>query len=299
MPAVISHYLLAERIFSFLTEHEPQLMLNHTAFLWGAYGPDIFFAHRTMPWQKQKSLSYLAKKMHNTSAEKILNYLMSYAENNENKIIKSYAFGFASHYALDSTAHPFVLYFSEIMAKNRPSLHTSVCHNDIESNLDTIFLKYEKSQKVTSFKLQSTSPIDKRVLETTADALHSFFAVYGFGNIPKEDIIQAQYDWHNSLVLLNDRTTLKKSIVKMGEKILNIPPMLSPIIRSPHPDLSFDYANMKHMQWYKYKREAHKENFFELVNIAEELSLKLIINMICKKNLTPLQCSDTFTGYAK
>ena len=146
MPAVVSHYLLAERVINTLAEYEPQLKINRTAFLWGSYGPDIFFSHRVMPWQKQKSLSYLSKKMHGTDAEKILNYLMPYAKNHESTIAESYALGFVTHYAFDSAAHPFIVYFSEEMSKIYPSMHPSVCHNDIEANLDTLFLRYETSQ---------------------------------------------------------------------------------------------------------------------------------------------------------
>lgn len=298
MPAVISHYLLAERVFNSLTEYYPQLNLNHTAFLWGSYGPDIFFSHRVLPWQKEKSLSHISTKMHHTDADKILNYLMSYARNAESTIAESYALGFVTHYAFDCTAHPFVVYFAEVMSKNNPSMHTSICHNDIEANLDTIFLKYETSQKINSFKLSKTSPIDKKVSEIIADMLHSYFISYNVGNISCKEIIQVQHDWHNSLVLLNDRTTLKKPLVRLGEKILHISPMLSPIVRTPYPDLSFDYANMKHTQWYKQSNpeEARNESFFELVNIAEQLSLKLITNLLSGRNLTHEQCTDTFSG---
>ncbi len=296
MPAVVSHYLLAERVFSSLKIYEPHHKLNHTAFLWGAYGPDIFFSHRIMPWQKQKSLSYIAKKMHNMDADKILNYLMAYAENNRDNTAKSYALGFVTHYAFDSTAHPFIIYFSDIMKEIKPDFHTSICHNDIESNLDTLFLKYETSKSINKFKIQQTSPIDSKVEKVIADMLHDFFLSFGLGNIDQKIIIQAQRDWHNSLVLLNDSTGAKRHIVKFGEKFLHIPPMLSPIMRTPYPDLSFDYANMKHRDWYKYNNEKHNENFFELVDLSEELSLKLILILLSGQKLSHSQCLSTFTG---
>lgn len=298
MPAVISHYLLAQRVFDALAENEPTLRLNHTAFLWGAYGPDIFFAHRVMPWQKGKSLSYLSKKMHGTNAEKILNYLMSYARTNESIIAESYAFGFATHYAFDSTAHPFVNYFASAMAEKNPSVHRSVYHNEIESSLDTIFLKYEKDIQVTDFKLQQTAPLDKDVMTVIADVLHKYFLSYGAGNIPIQDIVQAQHDWHSSLVLLTDRSTLKKSAVRLGEKLMHLSPILSPIIRTPHPNLSCDYANLKHTEWYAAndKSTVHNESFFELADISEKLSLKLISEMVSGKRLTNKHCVLSFSG---
>ncbi len=296
MPAVVSHYLLAERVFNDLLKSDIETNLNHTAFLWGAYGPDIFFSHRIMPWQRQKSLSYLSGKLHNTDADKILNYIMSYAKNFKSSAAKSYAFGFATHYATDSTIHPFILYFSDLMSKGNPTMHPSVCHNDIESKLDTLFLKYEKNQKITSFRLQDTSPVDKDIFLLIADILHRLFMSYDFGNIPEKDIVRVQYDWHNSLVLLNDRLQIKKPIVRLGERLLNLPQMLSPIIRTPYPDLSFDYANMKKSEWYKHGTEKHNESFFDLVDTAESISIELIKTMNSGKLLTHSQCSDTFTG---
>ena len=298
MPAVVSHYLLAQRVFDALAENEPNLRLNHTAFLWGAFGPDIFFTHRVMPWQKGKSLSYLSKKMHCTNAEKILNYLMSYARTNESIIAKSYALGFATHYAFDSTAHPFVNYFAAAMAEKNPSVHSSVYHNEIESSLDTIFLKYEKNIQITEFKLQQTAPLDKDVMTVIADVLHKYFLSYGMGNIPLQDIVQVQHDWHNSLVLITDRSTLKKSAVRLGEKLMHLSPILSPIIRTPHPDLSHDYANLKHTEWYAEndKFTVHNESFFELADISEKLSLKLISEMISGKRLTARDCIYSFSG---
>ena len=49
MPAVLSHYLLGERVYNKLSAEIDGLDRN--TFLWGANGPDIFFAHRVMPWQ--------------------------------------------------------------------------------------------------------------------------------------------------------------------------------------------------------------------------------------------------------
>ncbi len=59
MPAVISHYLLAERVYKKISSEVGGLDRN--LFLWGANDPDIFFTHRLMPWQKQRSLSRVSQ----------------------------------------------------------------------------------------------------------------------------------------------------------------------------------------------------------------------------------------------
>ena len=116
MPAVVSHYLLAERVYNQLTKTLPQL--NRTAFLWGASGPDIFFAHRIMPWQQEKSLARVSHVMHGGKPEQLLNFLYFYADSKENYVLLSYAFGFITHYAFDSLAHPYILDYANKQAKD-------------------------------------------------------------------------------------------------------------------------------------------------------------------------------------
>lgn len=299
MPAVVSHYLLAERIYNSMHIYAPQTSINHTAFLWGSFGPDIFLVHRAMPWQKGRSLSYISTKMHDYPAEKLLNYISIYAKNNSDKIALSYLFGFITHYALDSIAHPYVLFQSEKLSKCRNGIHSSICHNEIESVLDTLFLKKESGIKISSFKMQKTAPYDRYIAEDIAEILHGFFLSNGFGNIPESEIIQAQNDWRRSLIMLNDKHKLKKRAVRIGEKALKLSPMLSPLLRDPHPDLSFDYANMKHEQWFDSEINPRTENFFELADKAEQKSVDLIMTILSDKYLLHEECMDSFSGHPK
>ena len=85
MPAVVSHYLLAERIYNVLLEFQPQLALDHTAFIWGASGPDIFFLHRVMPYQKGRSLKEYGSKIHSMNASKIVNEALLEAKRQEDR----------------------------------------------------------------------------------------------------------------------------------------------------------------------------------------------------------------------
>ncbi len=300
MPAVVSHYLLAERIYDVLLEYQPQLELDHTAFIWGASGPDIFFLHRVMPYQKGRSLKEYGSRIHSMSAEKIINYFIGFARNNQSDIAMSYTLGFITHYAFDATAHPFIVYFSDVLEEQRLDMLNSICHNEIEANLDSLFLRYERKQKISSFKLQSTAPMKERVNRLIAEMWHGFLLEYFRQDIKTDELVQVQKDWHHSLVMLNDRRSLKKSIVKLGERLLKISPVLSPIIRTSYPDLSFDYANMSHSEWYsQIDGKKHKENFFELTDIAEEKALMLISSVLTERMLNPDQCREPFTGKSK
>lgn len=297
MPAVVSHYLLADRVYDALLEYQPQLDIDHSAFVWGACGADIFFLHRAMPYQKGRSLKEYGTKLHNMSAEKIINYFIRFAGNHFSDIAMSYTLGFITHYAFDSTAHPFIIYFSDKMEEQQPEKLNSVCHNEIEANLDSLFMRYERKQKISSFRLQTASPLKESVNKTIAEMWHSFILEYFYEDIQISELIQVQKDWHYSLVLLNDKGAFKKHAVMLGERILGLSPVLSPIIRTAYPDLSFDYANMSHKEWYSNTDgRTHRENFFELADIAEEKALTLISSVMTERFLTHEQCKDSFTG---
>ncbi len=298
MPAVLSHCLLADRVMADLREYEPQLIADKDAFYWGASGPDIFFTHRVMPLQKGQSCLKYGKKMHSAGANEIINFLADYAVSHADPVTKGYLLGFITHYAFDSILHPYVLYAAEQLHQRSPEKTVSVCHNEIEACLDTLLLRYDKKMKISSYKLSAAAPLKADVNKTIAQMLSAYLlAAYG-ENIPTEVLVQVQKDWHRSLVYLNDHLGLKKRAARLGEKIIGLDPLLSPIMRVPYPDLSFDYANMKHGEWYsEIDGETHTDNFFEMTAAAEELSLKLILMVLAGHRLTPEDCSASFSGH--
>ena len=297
MPAIISHYLLAERVMDEISHRHPGLFIHRNAYIWGASGPDIFFCHRLLPHQKGRSLHTYGTKLHSAPAHKMLNYLAAYARHVSSDICMSYALGFATHYAFDSTAHPFILYYSECMSKRQPRKHPSVCHNELESALDSILLRHDRRQPISSFPLQSAAPLDREANEAAAEALQGYF-LYAFGlGVYRSEIVRAQKDWHFGLAALNDRTGAKLRIISSAEKAVGLPPLLSPMFRRDFPDLSHDPANLKRSQWYdRASQRERTESFFDLTDQAQKLSVKLIEKLLSGQLLTPEDCPVTFSG---
>ena len=298
MPAIVSHFLLAERVLTDLSELIPEAEINPTAFIWGASGPDIFFCHRLLPHQKQRSLRPIGTRMHNTPAERVLNYLVSYAKYKCDDIAMSYALGFVTHYAFDSLAHPFILYSAEVMALQHPHKHSSVCHNEIEATLDSLLLRVERKMPISEFRLQDAAPLDPPINSIIAGAMQgALLFLYGKGAY-KSEIYTAQKDWHYSLAALSDRYGLKYRLISRAENLVGLPPLLSPIFRRNYPDISNDPANLKHSLWFdSASGKEHSESFFDLTDKAEDLSIKLITRILCGSKLTPEDCPASFSGH--
>lgn len=290
MPAVVSHYIMSEKLIDTIHEFYPSLKLNKTAFIWGGNGPDFFFCHRIMPWQRGKSYNKVGSLMHKMPAENILGYLVAYAKKYESDTAMSYALGFISHYAFDSTAHPYILCRANELSKPEIGLHTSTCHNDIESNLDVLLYEYFHKQPLTTVNLKTLSPLDAKVMTVIADMMHGLMVMYSIPLMTKQEIIIAQHDWHNGLALLNDKTHFKRKALSVGEKAVKLPPVLSSLVRPSNKNIVYDYANTSHEEWYSpFKpEEIRTESFYDLFDQAYSRSVELISTAMRGDSLRPL-----------
>lgn len=314
MPAFISHYLLAERIYEDTARIYPALYRN--AFLWGASGPDIFFAHRIMPWNKKKSLSVISHMIHNCCPEDVLNMLMKEARRSCDPVAVSYALGFVTHYAFDSIAHPYIVGYAEKNAQGQKlhlpligKLHkqiensielSSVYHNNIEGCLDTIFLLHEKGIHIRRFHMEDACPGDKECYRAIPELLDTYIRKARISErVNQEEVKHAMTDWHRCLLLLNDSHSVKRGIFRGSEKLLHIPPVVSVFFRNANMDHSKDYANLSRSEWRSsYDGSMHTESFFDLADRSAELSLRLMRILLAGNTLCSCDCPQPFSGHA-
>ena len=316
MPAVVSHYLLAERVYPIIKKNMPELDRN--AFLWGANGPDIFFAHRALaPLNKYKRLSGVSHEMHNNRADVLLNYLSEYAQAYRDNIALSYAMGFVTHYAFDSLAHPYIVDYAETAAQGM-TIHlplidrvheqikngikmSSVYHNKLEGCIDTIFLMSEKHIPIHKFRIESTCPKDKKVYTAAGEVLSSYITERGLKpyKVPCEEVVRAQTEWRRCLWVLNDKRSLKRGIIRNSEKLLHLPPLVSAFFRNVDIEYSEDYLNFSHREWKApVDGTPHFESFFDLVDQSQERSVKLIEKLLSGHRLNHSDCKESFSGKA-
>ena len=315
MPAVVSHFLMAERVFPQIEKNMPELDRN--AFWWGANGPDIFFAHRVIHSKKHQSLSKVSHKMHNNRADVLLNYLSEYAQAYNDPVALSYAMGFVTHYAFDSVAHPYIVDYAETASQGKTyrlplisNVHdqirngikiSSIYHNKLEGCIDTILLMSEKHIPIHKFRIENTCPKDKRVYQAAGEVLSSYITDRGLEpyKVPCEEVMRAQADWRWCLKLLNDKRSIKRGILRNSEKLLRLPPLVSAFFRNVDIEYAEDYLNFAHREW---KAPAdgsiHNESFFDLVEMAEKRSVNLIEKLLNGHRLTRSDCLESFSGKA-
>ena len=315
MPAIISHYLLAARVLKSLEKDYNIIVPNHPAFILGSSGPDIFFGHRVMPWEKGKSLAKVSHIMHASDASDMLNIMAEYARQNNDDVALSYVYGFATHYAFDSSAHPYIVGRSDAWAMGRKAdigifsrVHpkvsdgvqlSSIYHNLLESELDSVYLMKERRIPIRFFRMMQTVPVSDEIVGSCALALCAYIGASGIYTKPdRKEVIRAFYDWKRCVWLMGDRLTLKKALIRRAERILGLPPALSVFFRSCEIDYDRDCANISHKDWYSpADGQMHNETFFDLADRAYDQSVRLITKLHNCEALEHSDCRESFSGH--
>lgn len=290
MPAAITHYFQAQRVMEELEKHNNSIEINKDAFLWGAQGPDFLYCHRYLPWQHGESLKEYATKLHNENPSKTLAAMRDfYAERCHDNLVLSYIDGFICHYCLDRVAHPFINYGTQVMLQQQPQQNEEIIHNEIESALDVIILRYEKAALSVDFNLKRTVPKNADVQSETADLYVDILnQLYGI-EVGHAALLQSMGDCRFLFGLLNDRTTIKKSLVEHFEK-RNGKRSISCHLRGISEGDEYDYANILQADWnWPMENQAiHDESFLILYENSIVQSMEMIDGFLRIEDISKL-----------
>jgi hypothetical protein len=278
MPAAITHFLQAEKVMDGLEKLDTRYPVDRDAFLWGAQGPDFLYCHRCLPWQRGNSLKQYAEKLHREKPLELFKVMREYVtEKNPNQVVESYLYGFLCHYSLDRISHPYIQYHTKVLLEKNAGQNEAFLHNQIESVLDTIMLRYEKGRLPVEFNLKWTVPKNRGIQSQIADLYaFVFYQLYGL-NDSRTELFQATEDCRRVFGLLNDRTTMKKALAERLEKRKKLCG-LSCRFRPVSEGDEYDYANVLLSDWYwpLDNRVVRNENFFTLYDQSIQESLDLI-----------------------
>lgn len=127
MPDYFTHVIAADKIYERLNGDLKHKINSRTLYLLGAQGGDVFFAYNM-----KFSQNNLGRALHRKNALDFFKHI--YTGNT------SYAAGFATHYALDSTIHPIVYAFEE-------SRRFPFAHQTFERDIGLYVSKYYRIRR--------------------------------------------------------------------------------------------------------------------------------------------------------
>lgn len=247
MPAAITHYLHAKRVLEAMRKRDASFAVVEDAFFWGAQGPDFLFCSRFLPWQKGESLSAYGSKLHEIAPSRLFSAMKEFEKQHTGEPLRSYILGFLCHYSADRICHPFVCYGAYTLLKEDPSQSEDVFHNQIESALDIIMLRYETAQLPLEFPLKRTVPKNEQVIKAAAGLYIYLFQALFHKTVSFSQMTEAFNDCRTIFSLLTDRTGFKKNLVEKFEKKKQR--SISCHIRPLSEKEETDYANILNGEW--------------------------------------------------
>lgn len=122
MPDVAVHAAFGREVLASLPEEVREYLLPEP-YTFALFGPDVWFMYK--PWHRREGRG---RRMHTGKPGLFLTTLLCRAESSASPVeMFSYLSGFLCHYALDSIAHPYIIY---VTAEERvfPRSHMSLEH---------------------------------------------------------------------------------------------------------------------------------------------------------------------------
>lgn len=115
MPNIYAHYLTGEFVFNQLPSPQQAALKSHwPAFRIGLQGPDFLFYMALRPPRFPKRIYRMGSDLHSRRVGEFFSAAVRYLrtlEGEERASALAYVSGFLCHYALDTTAHPYIYYF--------------------------------------------------------------------------------------------------------------------------------------------------------------------------------------------
>lgn len=158
MPGYISHYMFAKDCLDKLSDNNLKNILskNINIYLLGSCGPNLFEYSNKFSSIFSKNLSNISTLIHSNNINLFFEEMINYSAGNAymKHIFSDYKFeditipyfcGFLSHYILDRSFHPYIIYLQSNL-KNKYKLKTYISlHKSIETHIDTLLLKKFKN----------------------------------------------------------------------------------------------------------------------------------------------------------
>ena len=295
MPSTITHAYFAMDVYErmpikrreFLLEYKDRLKLS-------AQGMDPLFFYNIVNLKKGKQMRLFGHYFHQHHSflffETLINYIKYNGYRNHPDVM-AFLYGQLCHYELDSTCHPYIIYFTGNYDKSDPTtLKYNHVHGEWESLIDNYFIQ-ERNQ-ILPWKFDTISfcfhlpPLSKELKEVIDFTYKEVFGIQGmstyyekalqhmrtFYRIFRQDFYGIKKVGYQIVDFVSPKKLLRKSVLSYHFKVQNKEKLL----------------NLNHEKWYhpSNKRKTSTESFldlylkalFETVSVLREVDRYLYTN---------------------
>ena len=290
MPGFLTHYLagqnLKQGIPGLLTrslfgldhkngdESAEKVREHEKLFNLGCQGPDIFFYYFPglllrgpvnrggVMYNTTRGLGTL---MHGKNFGKFIVEMASHSKNDKTGAVFAYTCGLVMHYALDSTAHPYVYARTTTSAKK---IKNSADHRLFETAIDILMLSRIRNQAPNDFAHFELISAAKADLETASHAMSAALEKIYAHELVHIQVFSAMKHMIRYTKLLQTKRGLRKKILRFLELITIREPLFSSMMHDQKTDM--DVLNLENGEWQAPWQGAKKANqsFLELYDAA-------------------------------
>ncbi len=275
MASTVTHAYFILDVYERLDIRTKKLLMNQKGLLKiAAQGMDPFFFYRILYFKKGERIREFGTYFHEHLCFEYFETLIHYIKYNgyaSNPEVMAFLYGALSHYILDSTIHPYIIYKTGDFDKNDPKTYRyNMLHGEVESMLDNYLVALKEHIPPKNFRADlfcfenvSFSPTLKEVIDFT---FKEVFDVHNMTKFYTRSIHDMKQFYR---IFRYDPTGIKREFYKIVDR-LSPPYFRRKTPLSYHLKIQYSYFNLEHKVWYHptTKTIRKKTSLLELYTIA-------------------------------
>lgn len=157
MAGTVTHAIFAMDLYDRLSIRSKELLIDYKEDLkMFSQNTDILFFYNITNFRKGKNIRDFGYQTQKTKTYEFFSTLVNYIKYNNhqyNPQVMAYLYGMLSHYVLDSTMHPFIIYKTgKFKKENKNTYKYNHLHNEMESYFDNYLISLRSGSNPHKFK---------------------------------------------------------------------------------------------------------------------------------------------------
>lgn len=285
MAGTITHAYFSMDLYERLSIKSKELLMDYKEDLkMFSQNTDILFFYNITNFKRGKEIREFGYRSQKIKTYEFFSTLINYIKYNDHQYhpqVIAYLYGMLSHYVLDSTVHPFIIYKTGQFDKNDKNTYQyNHLHNELESYFDNYLLRIRRGIKPHKFKCHkycfNVEDFSKELIEVMDFTYKEVFGVHNFHEYYFKSSKQMKFFYR---VFRYDPTGIKRVFYSMVDGVCpksflrKVPLSYHMKMRKWKP-----FLNLEHEKWYHPtdKRTKSNESFLELYTKALAKSTKMI-----------------------
>ena len=280
MPLITTHNFFARDVFLSTPKKITKTFESKKNFYeLFAQGFDPFVFYEFFKLKKQNLQNYCHT---NDTDTFFLNFIATIKEQNflTNPTILACLYGHLTHYVLDSTMHPYIVYKTGEYQKNNPdTLKYNGLHNKFEMEIDAYFYEQNYHKPYKNFAIHkhliTKEKFDKDLLNILNTIYKTTYKINEGGKKYQKGCKKMYFSYK---FLITDRTGLKKKIYKIVDCFTKKKKGVYENYSNHIAAIDYAIFNTEHKVWLNpWNKKESTESFFDLYKKAKERCQQLFI----------------------